>query len=154
MQLRIVRSQDRCPSEPPTEAPVPAGASFVRPTIERRFLPAIETGILSAMPADHRDEAERSETSSTHSASDTTSPSARRHIAGDPARLAAESIQRAKDKFSVVTTLMILAVLVTLTISVAISDVVTAASRPTPAPSPSRTSTRPDAGPTPPTATG
>lgn len=78
------------------------------------------------MPADTRDEAERSGFPSTCRASDATNRSHQRRSTGDPERLAAESIQRAKDKFSIVVTLGVLAALVILTISVAISDVVTA----------------------------
>lgn len=90
------------------------------------FPAAIKTATLFAMPADHRDEAERSEAPSTPTASDVTRAPAQRRSTGDPERLAAQSIQRAKDKFSIVVTLGILAALVVLTISVAISDVVTA----------------------------
>lgn len=78
------------------------------------------------MPADHGDEAERSEAPSTQAASDLTRPSAQRRSTGNPERLAAESIQRAKDKFNIMVTLVVLAALVALTISVAVSDIVTA----------------------------
>ncbi len=108
------------------EAPALRRGFFHSSATESHFLAATEAAILFAMPADHLDEAERTEISGTRTASDMTSPPARRRLTGDPERLAAESIERAKNKFHIVVTLVVLAALVVLTISVAVSDVLTA----------------------------